>query len=209
MNEVILKGIIRDIAPSHVLNNIEYEKANLIVGREDGEDDILPLKFKKFSNRYKDGDKIELIGNLRSYSQKLSNGKNNVNLYVFTYFDTPKTNDEFQDIVNRVKLDGRVCKIDELRITDSGKSNLHLIIANNIISNNSGQKLNNYIPSVMWGKIAIDNSDLKINDKVSVLGKLHSRLYKKKLDNNEIELRMAHELLIEEIEKMTDYEKNI
>ena len=61
MNEVILKGIIRDITSSHVINNVEYDQANLITTRHDGKEDILSLKFKKFSNIYKDGDEIELI----------------------------------------------------------------------------------------------------------------------------------------------------
>ena len=117
---------------------------------------------------------------------------------VFTYFDIPDSN----DIVNEVSIDGRICKIDQLRTTSSGKNNLHFILANNIISS-SNQKLNNYIPCVLWGRLAIDNADLQISDFVKLKGKLHSRIYKKIIDKDtdEIEFRTAYELVVTEIER--------
>lgn len=199
MNEVILKGIIRDITSSHVINGVEYDKANIITTRNDGKEDILSLKFKKFSNMHKDGDLVELVGNLRSYSKKLDNNKSKVDLYVFTYFDSPSTDTEnYSDIINQVTIDGRICKIDELRTTTNGKNNIHFILANNIIS--SDQKLNNYIPSVAWGKLAISLSNLKVSDKVLVKGQLHSRTYKKCLPDDELEIRTAHELVVDSLE---------
>lgn len=204
MNKITLKGIIRDIEYSHTINDVEYNQANLICSRADGKEDIISLKFKKFSNKYREGDKAELLGNIRSYSQKISDTKNKVSLYVFTYFDTPSTNDEFEDFTNKVELDGRICKIDDLRTTSAGKENIHLVIANNIISNDGKQKLNNYIPSVCWGKLAILASTLHVNDKISVIGELHSRVYKKILDNGEMELRTAHELVISSLEKIDE-----
>lgn len=46
MNKIILKGMIRNIEHSHNVKEIEYQKAELIVPRTDGEDDVLDLKFK-------------------------------------------------------------------------------------------------------------------------------------------------------------------
>lgn len=205
MNEVILRGVIRDITSSHVINNVEYDQANLITTRNDGKEDILSLKFKRFSNVYSDGDKVELIGNIRSYSQKVSPTKNKVSLYVFTYFDTPSTDFEnYSDTNNEVLLDGRVCKIDDLRMTSNGKANLHFVLANNIISSDGSQKLNNYIPCVAWGKLAYALQTLTVSTSVRVKGELHSRTYKKQLDDGEIEIRTAHELVIKELEIIDD-----
>lgn len=118
MNEVILKGTIRDISYSHTVNNVEYDKADIIVPRKDGKEDIISLKFKKFSLKHSDGDEVELVGNLRSYSKKVDSERNKVSVYVFTYFDTPSTDFEnYEDITNKVCIDGRVCKVDELRTT--------------------------------------------------------------------------------------------
>ena len=206
MNEVILKGQIRDITSSHVIGGIEYDKANIITTRADGKEDILSLKFKRFSNVYSDGDNIELVGNLRSYSRKLDNDTSKVDLYVFTYFDTPSTDlENYADISNQVTIDGRICKIDKLRTTKNGKNNIHFILANNIIS--FDQKLNNYIPSVAWGKLALSLADLRVSDKVQIKGQLHSRTYKKILPDGELELRTAHELVVNELEVLN--ERNI
>ena len=53
----------------------------------------------------------------------------------------------------------------------------------------------------MWGKLAIDNQNLKVNDLVKITGQLHSRLYKK-IKDNDIEFKVAHELIVTEIEKV-------
>lgn len=194
MNKIILKGYFRNIQPSHVINNVEYCKSDFIVKNpHTGNDDIISLKFKKFSNKYKDNDFAEISGNLRSYSQKNEDGTNKVSIYVFTYQDIVEEDIE-ED--NYAEIDGRICKKDILRTTKSGKNNFHFTLANNIISDKTGQKVNSYIPCVAWGRLAIEMANLNINDKIGVTGELHSREYKKNLDNGEIEIRVAHELII-------------
>lgn len=205
MNYVKLKGIIRNICFSHKVKDTEYDKADIIVKRFDGEDDILSLRFKKFSNPYKDDQEVELCGHIRSYSQKLDNGKNKVEIYVFTYFDLPSKEDSEED--NIVELDGRICKLDELRVTKNGKHNIHFVLANNIISADGSQKINNYISCVAWGNLAKQMSKLKISDKIDVKGQLHSRTYKKHLDNGEVEIRTAHEVVILDFHRSEEKEE--
>ena len=50
MNEVKLKGIIRNIQYSHNIGDITYDKAELIVNRSNGQEDLINIKFKRFSN---------------------------------------------------------------------------------------------------------------------------------------------------------------
>ena len=97
MNTIILKGILKNIRPSHKIGDVEYDKADIIVSRKDGKEDILSLKFKKFSNPYKDNDIIELVGNVRSYSS-IEEGKSKVDIHVFTYFDLPTKIQEIDEI---------------------------------------------------------------------------------------------------------------
>lgn len=196
MNKIILKGLIRKIEYSHTIGTIEYDKAELIVPKANGEEDVLPLRFKKYCNKYEEGTQIELLGNLRSYSEKDENGKNHVHLYVFTYFDIPNETDENDnEIINQFTVSGRICKIDELRTTKSGKQNIHFILANNIISNN-GQKLNTYLPCVAFGKTAIEISQMHVSDQIEIIGRLNSRIYEKHLSEDEIEFRTAYECLV-------------
>ena len=195
MNNITLKGLIRNIQPSHTINNIDYDQADIISTRNNGKDDILTLKFKRFSNRYKEGDLVEISGNVRSYSRKLANGKNKVSLYVFTYFDIPETSDN-----NHFDIDGRICKIEEMRYLKDGKQNLHLILANNLFIEETNQKLNSYLPCIAWGRVARDLSKLHVNDHIQIHGELHSREYKKIINENEFEFRVAHELVIQSFE---------
>ena len=130
MNKIILKGFIRNISYSHTIQDIEFCKAELVTKQENGKENLINLKFKRFSNPYKENDEIELIGNVRTYSQKFEN-KNKVDVYVFTYFDKP---DEDVESTNYVELDGRICKKGELRKTQTGKDVLDFIVANNLKS---------------------------------------------------------------------------
>lgn len=191
MNEVILKGQLKNIQYSHTIDNVDYSKASVLCKRANSnKEDNINIKFKNFSNIYKDGDIIDIKGNLRSFSQKLDNDKNKVTLYVFTYFD--KADDE--EIVNKINIDGRICKINPLRVTKNGKHNIHFIIANNLAYNNDTKRLNSYIPCIAWGTNAKELEKLSVNTKIEIEGELHSREHKKIYEDGNIEFRVAHEL---------------
>ena len=198
MNTVILRGTIKNISPSHKINDVEYNKADIVVQRKDGKEDVITICYKKLSCRYKEDDIVTLSGNVRSYSKKVED-KNKVSVYVFTYGDVPSG--ELESF-NSVEIDGRVCKIDKLRKVSDGNYNLHLTLANNIIIEKADKKINSYIPVVIWGKQALEFENLSVGDKIKVIGELHSRYYKKYTDNEEFEIRVAHEVVANEIENI-------
>ena len=70
MNEIILSGTIKNIQHSHSIGEVEFDKAQLICTRDNGREDVINLKFKSFSNPYKNNEKISIKGNIRSYSYK-------------------------------------------------------------------------------------------------------------------------------------------
>ena len=142
MNKITLHGVIKNIQPSHESGGIEFSKANLVVKREDGYEDTLTIKFKKFSNKYQENDVVSLTGNVRSFSRQFENGKSKVDVYVFTYFDTPDS-----IATNEFTIDGRICKFSGLAKTKSGKEYCHLTLANNI--KNGDSVLNSYLPCVV------------------------------------------------------------
>lgn len=197
MNDIRLSGIIKNIQHSHNIGDISFDKAQLIVDRGNGYEDVINLRFKSFSNKYKDNNKINITGNIRSYSYKVSEDKNRVIIYVFTYFD--ELSDE-NEVNNEALIDGRICKINDLRTTKSGKHNIHFILANNLHSQDNEKRLNSYIPCIAWGKIAKEIEKYSVNTKLKVKGQLHSREHMKKLENGDVEIRIAHELLVTEFE---------
>ena len=193
MNKIKLHGTIKNIQYSHNIDDIEYYKANLLVTRNNGKEDLLNLKFKRFSLPYKENDEIDLTGNIRTYSQKLKD-KNKVDVYIFTYFDLPE-----EPEINYCEIDGRICNKNELRKTKDGKDVLDFILANNVT--NDTQSLNCYIPCVAWGKCAKSLNALNVGDKVLIKGQLQSREYKKKISEDDFEIRIAHELSVNTFEK--------
>jgi len=201
MNFIYLRGIIKNIRPSHSIGGIVFNKADLIVKRNDGTEDLVVVKFKQFSLNCQEDSEVELIGNIRSFSQQVE-GKNKVEIYVFSYFDDVPNNDMYSNVTNIAKLDGKICKKDIIRTTKNGKHYIHFIVANNLILEDN-QKLNSYIPCVAWGELAKTISEFyNINDSVHIEGQLHSREYKKKIDENNVELRVAHEFATLSIEKV-------
>lgn len=195
MNDVILSGQLTDIEESHVIEDTKFYKANIIVPNSNGYESILPLKFKQFSNIYKDGDIVSIIGNIRSYSTKVSDTKNKVELYCFTYFDKPKDT----SIKNKFIIDGSICKKEDLAILSSGKEIIHFIIKNTIQSGFS--KLNSYLPCVAWGQVAKYIDSLPLHSVINTSGEFRSREYKKYLDEDkkDFEIKVAHELLVTNI----------
>lgn len=198
MNCTRLKGYLKNIVPSHNIRDIEFSKGDMLVRRPDGKEDTISVRFKKFSlpKTFTEGDEIEFVGNLRSYSQKIDENHSKVSVYVFTYFDVPAPLDV--EVNNIVCLDGRICKKADLRRTKDGKSNIHFTIANNIEAGD--QKLNSYIPCAAWGKLAKEVDKLNVGDKVYVCGELHSREFKKYTSDDEYEIGIAHECVIDKIE---------
>lgn len=200
MNDIRLKGILKNIQSSHTIQGIEFDKATLIVPRDNGKEDAINIRFKKYSNPYQEDQEISIYGNVRSYSTKVDDGKNKVELYVFTYFDLPDLDDNDQEYGNNFEVDGRICKIEAPRKTKDGKTNIHLILANNLIVSDGTKRLNSYIPCIAWGSIAKQLSNCSVNDKIKVRGELHSREYKKTLEDGSFEFRVAHECVISEVE---------
>lgn len=197
INDIYLRGTLKDIEHSHDIDGISFNRAKMICKRANGREDIINLRFKSFSNPHSDGDEVCLQGNVRSYSYKNDDGNNKVVIYVFTYFDEPE--DSFERD-NLVRLSGRICKTNELRKTRSGKHNIHFIVANNLTSQNNSKRLNSYIPCIAWGKTAQQLSELSVNTKVNLFGELHSREHTKTYEDGRMEIRVAHELLVESFE---------
>lgn len=191
MNEVVLKGVITNIEHSHTIDGVDFDRAKLVCKRDNGNEDVINLRFKSFSNVYKDGDTVLLKGNVRSYSYKEKDGKNKVVIYVFTYFDDPDT-----EYNNKVILDGRICKMNDIRKTRSGRYNLHFILANNLTSGDNSKRLNSYIPCIAWDDDAKKLAELSVNTKLVMSGNLHSREHTKRYEDGTSEIRVAHEFLV-------------
>lgn len=203
INEIILSGRIRNIRDSHTYKGVKYSKADIIVPRGNGKDDTLELKFRTSSNKYLNNQQVELIGNIRSYSSKREDGSNNVEIYVFTYFDIPDTNSD-EIISNQFVVSGTVCKTFAKRIDNRGKESIHFILANNIIPSSGNNKIDTYIPCACYDKMVQEALKLNVGDDIEIVGQLHSNMFKKKLPSGEMEFRTGHIAIVNSILKSNE-----
>lgn len=195
MNIVKVKGLLRNIAFSHTIGDVEYCKAELLVPRENGKEDLLDIKFKKFSNTNEENSIVSLSGNIRTFTEKQGE-KNKVHHYIFTYFDIPE---EDEDVLNEVVLSGRICKLGELTTLKNQKQLIRFVLANNIEKGNSS--LTSYLHCVAFGVTAKQMSELTVNDRIVIHGEFHSREYKKILDNEgNFEMKVAHEIFVKDFQ---------
>ena len=139
---------------------------------------------------------VDLVGQLRSYNKNIDN-KNKLVLTVFAR-EIKVVDGEAKD-PNNIFLDGYICKDPIYRKTPLGREIADLLVAINRPYNKS-----DYIPSIVWGRNAKFAKNLKVGDRIQMWGRVQSRDYEKKLENGEIEKRVAYEVSISKIKKLDE-----
>ena len=161
--------------------------------------DILPMTVSERLLQDIDLDKqnlVNVVGQLRSYNKTLNN-KNRLVLTVFVR--EIKSIDEENKDPNSIFLDGYVCKEPVYRKTPLGREITDLLVAINRPYNKS-----DYIPSIVWGRNAKFAKNLKVGDRIQLWGRVQSREYEKKIDENNVVKKMAYEVSISKIKKLDE-----
>ena len=146
------------------------------------------------------GSKLVVLGQLRSYN-KLFDGNNKLILTIFAR--DLKLDDEEIKNPNQIYLDGFICKKPIYRTTPFGREITDMLIAVNRPYNKS-----DYIPSIAWGRNARYSENLTVGDRIRVWGRIQSREYQKKLNEDEVITRTAYEVSISKME-IIDKDDNI
>jgi hypothetical protein len=139
---------------------------------------------------------VELTGQLRSYNKNID-GRNKLVLTIFAR-ELVCADEEAKD-PNNIFLDGYICKDPIYRKTPLGREITDLLVAINRPYNKS-----DYIPSIVWGRNAKFAKNLKIGDRIQMWGRVQSREYEKKLENGEVEKKVAYEVSISKIKKLSE-----
>lgn len=194
-NSVVLVGVIESTPKfSHSVFRENFYIFSLKVKRISGVCDILPILV---SDRMFDvhllelGDRVHIEGELRSYNQKLTNKNTKLILEIFV-MDIYKTE---EDDANEAYFQGYLCKAPTHRFTPSGREISDLLIATNRVCGKS-----DYIPMVAWGRIAKYAKEYQVGDFVQITGRIQSREYTKKIDDQE-EIKTAYEVSIFQLTK--------
>ncbi|MBQ8451511.1 MAG: single-stranded DNA-binding protein [Clostridia bacterium] len=196
-NHVILKGKIRELPVySHTVMGEGFFEMFIEVKRLSNEVDILPVTIsERLIGDFKLGDEIGIHGQFRSYN-KLEDEKSKLMLTIFV---KELLNPNEMSESNQIYLIGYICKEPIYRTTPFGREICDCLLAVNRAYNKS-----DYLPCIAWGRNARFVRDLGVGEKLEVQGRVQSRKYQKRVDDNTFETRTAYEISLSSIMLSTE-----
>ena len=201
-NIVNLTGELEDnLEFSHEIFGEKFFNTKIKINRLSDSYDILPMTISERLLQELDFDNNELVtvsGQLRSYNKNVGE-KNKLILTVFVREIKPK--EEENKDPNSIFLDGYICKRPVYRKTPLGREITDLLVAINRPYNKS-----DYIPSIVWGRNAKFARNLKVGDRIQMWGRIQSRSYEKKIDEDTVVKKVAYEVSVSKIKKIEEDE---
>lgn len=132
-------------------------------------------------------------GQFRSYNNYYSDDRKLI-LTVFAKELFAIDQDEV-DNPNLIYLNGFICKEPQYRKTPLEREITDILIAVNRLYNKS-----DYIPCIAWGRNARFASNLKVGQNVKIWGRIQSREYQKRIDEDTSVTKIAYEVSVSKIE---------
>ncbi|MCL2854964.1 MAG: single-stranded DNA-binding protein [Defluviitaleaceae bacterium] len=171
---------------------------DLSVPRLSDASDLLPITISgriMEGSRFAVGQHLGITGQIRSYNNYIAEeGRNRLVLTVFA--KDYKFCDDFGTAnPNDVLLDGFICKPPVYRTTPFGREITDLLLAVNRSYNKS-----DYIPCITWGRNARYASKLLVGDNVKLWGRMQSRIYQKKMEDDAVMEKTAFEVSVSRME---------
>jgi len=191
-NTIHLKGqICQNLQFGHELFGEQFYVTTLRVPRLSGAEDFLPITLSErllMDEPITNGSTICLEGQLRSYN-KVIEGSGRLLITAFAQKLLDCETDE--ENPNRVQLTGALCKPPSYRTTPFGRE-----IADLMLAVNRSYGKSDYIPCITWGRTARYAANLKIGDKVQLVGRFQSRAYQKQLPDGTTLNKVAYEVSV-------------
>lgn len=199
-NRVTIMGeIVSDFEYSHEVFGEGFYVVNVSVNRLSNMADIIPLMVSErlidVNADYK-GQLIEAIGQFRSYNRHEVD-KNRLVLSIFVRELAFIEELAEQSKTNQIYLDGYICKPPIYRRTPLGRE-----IADLLVAVNRPYGKSDYIPCISWGRNARYAASFLVGSHIEIWGRVQSREYIKKINEEETERRIAYEVSISKIEML-------
>lgn len=184
-NDVLLEGRpTGEAIYSHENHGIRFFRFFLEVPRLSGTPDTLPVIVPETMLGCLDGvSPLYVRGQLRSYNNRSGVG-NKLVLAVYAAEIRPGMG----EVCNQILLTGTLCKPPVFRRTPLGRSICDLMLA---VPRRYGRA--DYLPVIAWGQLAVEVSSLCVGDRLSMEGRVQSRIYHKVTDSG-TEERTAYEV---------------
>lgn len=200
-NQAVVAGeIISDFEFSHEVFGEGFYVAKLKVSRLSHSSDTIPLLI---SERLIDvsqscvGRFMEARGQFRSYN-KHENNRNHLVLSLFVReLELLDTLDNRKP--NMIFLDGYICKEPVYRTTPLGRE-----IADVLLAVNRAYSKSDYIPCICWGRNARYAGKLPVGSRIQLWGRIQSREYQKRINEDDVINRIAYEVSVNKMEYCDD-----
>ena len=197
---------------SHEIYGEKFYRFSLSIARLSGNADIIPITISErliTDETLTEGKKLLIKGQFRSYNS-FENERNKLILTVFAKDVQELPENEEQEVevegedgeiakkeemTNEVVLIGFVCKKPIYRQTPFGREIADLLLAVNRAYNKS-----DYIPTIAWGRNARFAGGLEVGSHLQICGRVQSREYTKKVDEESVEKRVAYEVSVSKID---------
>lgn len=140
------------------------------------------------------GNYVMISGQLRSYNS-YENKKTKLILTIFARDIHLASIEEAENNPNKIYLNGYVCRKPIYRTTPFGRE-----IADILLAVNRPYSKSDYIPCITWGRNARYAGKLKTGDNIKIWGRIQSRTYQKKLEDDTISNKVAYEVSVSKIE---------
>lgn len=193
----IIGEVISDFEFSHEVFGEGFYILEVAVSRLSNQYDRIPLMVSErlvdITQDYR-GQMIEVFGQFRSYNRH-EGMKNRLMLSIFVR-DWNFVGEETETSkTNQIYLEGFICKAPIYRKTPLGRE-----IADLLVAVNRPYGKSDYIPCIAWGRNARFASGFEVGGKIKIWGRVQSREYLKKIDENEGEKRIAYEVSVSKLE---------
>lgn len=191
-NQVHLRGkMVTGFSFSHELLGEGFYTAQVTVDRLSEVTDTIPIMV---SERLIDvtqdyiGKYVEIRGQFRSYNQ-YNEEHNRLILHVFA--TKMEILEEEDYLINKIYLDGYICKPTVYRKTPLGRE-----ISDVLLAVNRSYHKSDYIPCICWGRNARYASSLEVSSHLQMEGRIQRREYSKRISETETESRTAYEVSV-------------
>ena len=186
-NQITLRGQLQSLPEfSHDNHGRKFFRFFLEVPRLSGAVDTLPVIADETILKELDpcgGAMLTVTGQIRSHNIR-ADGKRR--LLIFVFADSVIAEDG--EPINEVILEGPICKEPIYRRTPLGRE-----ICDVMLAVPRGYNRADYLPCILWGKVAKEISGCVIRDRVRICGRMQSRSYTKVTDDGPQE-RIAYEI---------------
>ena len=201
-NQVIIDGEISgELVFSHEVYGEKFYLADVLVRRLSGVCDAIPVMISDRLidvNQNYDGQCISVSGQFRSYNRR---DADKTRLTLSAFAQELQIVEKLMDDMNQIFLDGYICREPIYRKTPLGRE-----IADILIAVNRSYGKSDYIPCVAWGRNARYASGFEVGSHVQICGRIQSRKYVKKLDDDRAEERTAYEVSVSKLEVVDNEE---